>query len=294
MISSYVSENGDMKAIIPKYEVPCSYKEIETEIVKNMKDNFKSEIKERVAQLKNRKLGCEIEGLLDYRCISEEYCTNNSIRLKNALHLKDLAESSTPEVKPILYYYSVEQFLNFFLHSIMKISAIPSHGITVIPCEEILQTKIKIRKEGFFSRLVNVYWLFGEHSVFSPIERKYGFGKTEPDYCDNDHNFALPKEKKFTEFTLFDLINQDFLSIDVISSCLRNLILLYVGSHFARYTPYLWKEVLDGQTTSVLVNFKEAYSEYENVIIRHIQTLEGFRRFGFYERGLRWTIPYSS
>lgn len=266
------------KRIVPQYETPFTYRQIETEIV----TAFSSRIKESVdhylnAKTTNQKNG-EIQGLLDVSCITEDYAITNATRLKNALHLKNLGDISTPEVIPILYFYSAEQLLNFFAYSIAKVpTPRNTHGISVKANEIIEQTMVTINPDGFFARIVDVYSMLNHYSIFSPIGIKYEFGANEPTYLVNDHDFALTKEKKIT---LLDLINYNSLT-DIISLDLRNLLLLYVSSHFARYSPYLWKQVIDGIKTGLITHFKRAYSEYHYVAIKHIQALESLRK-GYY------------
>lgn len=266
------------KRIVPEYETPYTYKIIETEIISKLADSVKKSVNgyldAKTSLLKN----IEIQGILDLTWINDEqYVFENATRLRNALHMKNLGDKSTPEIVPILYYYSAEQLMNFFVYSLVKVPMPKNtHGISVSPNKEIENTVITIKPTGFFARIVDVYSMLNNYSIFSPIELKYEKGATRGTFVVNEHSFALTDEK---EFTLLELINQK--STNITSLDLRNLILIYAGSHFSRYSPYLWKQVVDGIKTGLITNFRKAYSEYHYMIIKHIQALESLRK-GYY------------
>lgn len=280
-----------LRDILPEYELPFTYGIIVKEMTEKLENVHRDAITSYISAKTSTIKEIEIQGFLDAGWVNDKpYLFDNVTRLKNALQLKNLGDSASPELKPIMYYYSCEQFMNFFVNSIVKIpSPKNNHGISISPEKNILETRIIMRPSGFFSRLVDVYTIFNENSIFSPLKSEYSQDDRKFIYDVNSHDFALTKEIKFT---LDDLLKLD-LKYDIISSDLRNIIILYVASHFARYTPSSWKGILDGIKNGLMIHFGKIYSEYDYVIIKHIQTLDDLRRGSYYGKLHQPNVPQS-
>jgi hypothetical protein len=256
----------------PLYYLPNTFKKIEKSIVNTLIQLGYPTICQAYAMEKESLLDkIEFPHLVTMKDLDDKFVFDRVAQFRHASLFKNLAENSSVEVKPILMYYSMEQMLNSFCKCIVKFKGSkPNHGITVNYSDSLYDTKIIIEKRGFFSRTVDTYSILGTNSVFSALKFRQVPYLDSIDYYENTHKFAL---KKTVELSLGDLINTP--PEDKISSDLRTVLLLYIGSAFSRYRPYLWNRIISGIDNDIILHINRSYANYNFIFRKLIIALNG-------------------
>jgi hypothetical protein len=259
----------------PLFYLPNTFKTIEQNIVQTLSKSDYAMLCNVYSMEKEILLNkIERPTIITKDDIDDKFIFDRVAQLRHAALFKDLASNSSAEVKPILMYYSIEQMMNFFSRCLMKFNGIrTNHGITIHYNESIYETKIILEKMGFFARTVDSYSILGFNSVFSAL-----LFRSIPylgciDYYENSHSFAI---RNSIEITLKDLIENP-LNNDIISADLRTIILIYLGSAFARYRPFLWYRIMSGIDNDIILHINRGYDDYNFIFKKIIIALNALR-----------------
>ena len=206
----------------------------------------------------------------------DELSYQNTRFLKNSFELWEWTQKVTDFIKPILFYYSWQQFSAFFIYTLFKWPS-PSrgHGVACTFGEsgEIEEIKIEFRKMGFFRRLVDTFVVLGNPTAYGswiPLGAKQGLIFKENRI---DSGISIDKMKLVN---ILDFDPQKFYSkfksmypnkyygphVDVL---LTDFLLIFIASNIARYRPQLWNNVLDGKgkiEAEFNLRAKKAYRNY--------------------------------
>lgn len=58
----------------------------------------------------------------------------------------------------------------------------------------------------------------------------------------------------------------------------KNYILIFTACNLARYNPYLWKDIYEGKSTDLFINFQEAINSVENIVEKIYNQLKSWEK----------------
>jgi hypothetical protein len=218
----------------------------------------------------------------------DEYVIRNSTFLKNSKIFLDIGKNLYWDTKPLLIYYSSSYLLSFFINSFIAFEPISKHHGLRFDIEKNDLKTIKIYLcNGLFSRIVKSLSFIFYDSVFSdyfidfsglPLskENKVGFIENTNKFSINNNYFLLDdllndvtKEKlrnlssNMGFHHYFHLRKDRFISSSLL---LKNYILIFIACGLARYNPKIWKEIYEGKTSDLFINFQKALESTENIV----------------------------
>lgn len=149
--------------------------------------------------------------------------------------------------------------------------------------------KIKFDKYGLFQRTIKAFTIVSDNSIFSDylifqIPNSNSSNK-KVELFKNFNKFSIEDKKQFlltellhnlTESELNAYFNKLNLKIKQKSTykkrfinnslLLKDYILIFTACNLARYDPYLWKDIYEGKSTGLFINFQEAINSVENIV----------------------------
>lgn len=218
---------------------------------------------------------------------------SNVSYLRNAKEFYFQAIRANNQTKPIFFYYSNLFLTTYLMNSTLSFNKkIPHHGIYVNIKFNGNKPNItfELRKFGFFPRLVDTLTVLGFQSSFSPIfiinnNKKDGVKYLHNKYC----KFSMHVNEKFlfTDLTQYKIqndlqeirgeiglcneFNRNFKSA---TNFLIDYIIIFISNNIARYNPYLWNEILKGESDDLIKHIENSYNNVEDKI-RFIRSVEG-------------------
>jgi hypothetical protein len=235
----------------------------------------------------------------------------NSTFLKNAQIFSDVSKTLYWDTRPILSYYSVSYLLSFFINSIAifpQETKTHHHGLRLIFTDKIDNLKIKYHESGgLFHRIVKTFSFIFNGSIFSDYLIDYTDGtkrgKDQVELYNNSNIFSIEqeKEKSFLIKDLFELsttklidsynkielrwmhteMKKRYISSSIL---LKNYILIFAACSLARYNPFLWKKIYEGESSDYFLHYKNAIEYIEDMasfISDELERLEHKHRNGF-------------
>lgn len=229
------------------------YKDFQRKIIKKLMQKKKADLEKYKAKTSDYPRVILEQNL-------EELSYQNTIFLRNSFELWEWTQRVTDFIKPILFYYSWQQFNAFFIYTLFKWPR-PSrgHGVACtfggLKPSEIEEIKVEFRKMGSFRRLVDTFVVLGNPTAYGPwipLGKKQGLIFKENKI---DSRISIDKMKlvnilefdpqKFYEKFKSMYPNRHYgFHIDVL---LTDFLLVFIASNIARYRPQLWNNVLDGK-----------------------------------------------
>ena len=216
---------------------------------------------------------------------------SNVAYLRNAKEFYFQAIRANNQTKPIFFYYSNLFLSTYLMNSTLFFNKkIPHHGIYInIKFNENEQDiRFELPQFGFFPRLVDTLTVLGFQSSFSPIfivnNEKDGEKYLYNTWC----KFSMSTNKKFSFTDLiqyqiqYDLneikgeigeshkFNRNFKKA---TNYLINYIIIFISNNIARYNPYLWNEILKGESNDLIKHIENSYNNIEDEI-RFIKSVE--------------------
>lgn len=192
---------------------------------------------------------------LIHSCDQEDLVRQNTILLRNSHEFWELSQQVTESVKPILHYYSYQQFSAFFIYTLFKWPMRSSgHGMSCILNADMKEIAVKFRKTGFFKRLVDTLIVLGNPTAFgSCIPFRSGEGVF---FGENNIDLRMPTDKvnlgdildfKPSEFTKKFKSKYPNTNYDrALDYRLTDYLVVFIASNIARYRPALWRTIIDG------------------------------------------------
>jgi len=192
----------------------------------------------------------------------------NVIFLKQAHNFGQLASKAIIEVKPLLLYYAENQLFAFFIYSIFHFNH-PSigHGLSMNG-STYDNIGIKIKKSGFFQRIINTYTILGSSWIFSPCQRTSSNGI---EVLDGDYTFT--KEPTISLKKLIQIKNNSKPNPDGYVFDQLDFLFLFLASSLARYKPDMWHSIVSGEHGGEIAYFKQTFTRFESLWNRLIHTL---------------------
>ncbi len=187
------------------------------------------------------------------------------------------AQGLTDRVKPIIFYYSWQQFNAFFIYTLLKwSSSSKGHGVFCNFKEtdplNISRIQIEFNDKGFFRRLVDTFVILGSPTAYAPwIPLQEG---ERLKFEENTIHSRIPFKAELVDILNFN--PEDFFRkfksmypekfydkyVDVL---LTDYLLIFVSSNIARYKPQLWANVLVGKgemEATLNLRVKDAYEHF--------------------------------
>lgn len=244
------------------------YKTFQTKIINRLMKKKKADLEEYKTKTRDYPRAIHEEDL-------EKLAYQNTIFLKNSLELWQEAQKVTDSIRPILIYYSWQQFSAFFIYTLFK-WPMPSqgHGVLPILSEEIGEVQIEFRETGFFRRLVDTFVVLGHPTAYAawiPLGSRQGLV-----FVENQIDSRIPIGRgKLVSILDSDArgFEKDFKSKfpnryygSHVDNLLTDFLVVFLASSFARYRPQLWNDVLDGKgeiESKFNLRAKNAYRNYD-------------------------------
>jgi len=207
----------------------------------------------------------------------KKLATQNTVFLMNAHELWQEAQSLTDRVKPIIFYYSWQQFSAFFIYTLLKwSSSSKGHGVS---CDfkdadplNISEIQIEFYDKGFFRRLIDTLVLLGRPTAYAawiPLQEDKGLN-----FEKNTFQSKISSQAGLSD--ILDFNPEDFYRefksmypekvydkyVDVL---LTDYLLAFLSSNIARYKPQLWANVLLGKgrmEAELNLRVKDAYEHF--------------------------------
>ena len=231
--------------------------------------------------------------------ITAEQADDIAVRINAAGQYLALATEADELVRPVLLYYScanvvAAQCRSFFTWEKYR----EAHGLSCDGGTDVWTTRVTIKKNGAFARLVTTMFLLtGKPTPFDRLVA-YSQGPTasgQKETNDPVHQLTL------RELADFDLVAKDLavgeafglqggVATSEISFYVDTMV-LFAASHLARYKPVLWRSVLDGRTNDSRLVFDDAFERYSmfgfDRVLAILAEPEKAR-----QQGIGWTVEY--
>ena len=237
----------------------ASFKATFVEDPKYQPDNYS---KTKVAQGITTDLPSRMDSLVSSKVSAERHGYELASFLRETLQFNDIGKTVDESVKPILAYYSATMLFEFFTRSIFHFNnPSSSHGLSLKVDQGLAPENqvLSIKRGGEFQRIVDTLALLDIATDFKPME-----------YVKKQFELSSSKLSYFTKpkMTMGELIElrQKASDDEAHKSMTRDLLdylLLYSGSVFARYHPYIWHEVVEGRTSAMIAPFRLAMGRAE-------------------------------
>ncbi len=195
------------------------------------------------------------------------------------------------DVKPVMLHYSTMYLLDFFSRTWLKCEPSAGHGLKMIdngPRTNPEQIKIQILKKGFFSRVVDSFYIMGQSSLFSN-DTEMGTQKY----------FMITEEKWFPEFekkgylsepkvslgellSIYTTLKTDRVRIAMVNKILTGYLILFLISSISRYKARSWFDIRNNRSLNnkiELVNYDFISMWIPELILQ----MEIFNRVGKYQ-----------
>lgn len=245
------------------YSLRHTYEEKERQIVANLIELGMPKI---ISLLRSKKIETTKYDLpYPLNEITEKLIDQNITFLKQAKILRDIAISSDPLVKPILYYYSERALLAFFINSLVDVQQ-PKyhHGLAMKNLDACDKAIIHFQDTGFLPKTLDVFSIIGINSLFSP--RLW----SNNEFMKNNRPYACVSDRSLS---IRELLEADLGGYHL-SHDIRNFILLFAASNFARYNPVVWNRILGGYGTDLNLTIEKTYSEFDAFFYKILAALE--------------------
>jgi hypothetical protein len=203
---------------------------------------------------------------------SEEFIIQNDKFYQQARYFGELAKNAIAETKPLVIHYAQQSLFGFFVYSTLSYTASSSkHGLGIVWDPDYHNVKVRIRKSGFFPRIIDCYSLLDADTGFAiaSYNRKpdgtYAFVRST-----NSNGFSEESALSLAQLTQRrqEIANRNGHHIDVI-----DYLLIFIASSLARYKPFLWDKVVKGEHGTELVVFKKAFDRFELLHTRLVKAL---------------------
>ena len=254
---------------------PYGYREITKNIKKILLNSNFEKLLDEYKKIKNSVGLGDVPTLVsDHALDSHGYQIENTIHLSQALNLGMLAKDAIPAVKPFLYHYAENSLFAFFSYTLFQYQEhANNHGLHIMWDVNIDAIKVRIDKHGMFSRILDVYFLLGHDTHFSPFKHKtLEDGKIEFEV--NTHVLSIINEPSLTIKELIELRSSQVQSmsnghiVDMI-----DFVLLFFASSLSRYRPNHWQEIVTGLGGKEFPWFNLAFDRFELLHKRLAKTL---------------------
>lgn len=262
----------DFQLFVNELLLPAGYMKTAKEIKTNLQKLHYQKIMQEYSDEKNRIMNTNEPITLntDADLTSQEFLIQNTTFFSQAKYFGDIAKNSTPETKPLLFYYAEISLYAFFIYSLFTYpTPSKSHGLTVDWKSNLKDTKVKILKKGFFSRIVDCYSILECETHFSILtydtsSKKLGETKYQHSLL-NEPSLTLEELIKLRESLGNDANGHYYDVID--------FILIFFASSMARYKPYFWHKIIKGQEGTEFAWFTKAFDRFDLLWIRLMKTL---------------------
>lgn len=255
-----------------------SYKVFQTKIFKELVQKKKTDLE----KYKTKKLMKREKDDYPYAILAqdlEKLAHQNIIFLRNANQLWSEAKNVTDSIRPILLYYSWQQFNAFFIYTLFNWGK-PSQGhgvrynLGVEKPDEIEGISIEFHNNGFFRRLVDTFVVLGNPSAYGPW---IPLGENQGLFFEENR---IESRLTLNKMKLVDVLKFDPQKFDLefksiypkryygshIDTLLTDFLLIFIASNIARYRPHLWQDILIGKgniDAEYNLKLKKAYRNYD-------------------------------
>lgn len=226
-----------------------TYKECQRKIIENLFRRKKGDIERYKTKTR------------DYprliRNEDQEYLVRqNTIFLRNSHEFWEQSQEVTEFLKPILYYYSYQQFSAFFIYTMFKWPMRSSgHGISCSLNADMEEIAVEFRDTGFFKRLVDTLIVLGNPTAYgSWIPFGSGEGVV---FRENNVDLRMPTDKvnlvdilDFKPFAFAEEFKSKYPNAHYdrgLDYRLTDYLVVFIASNIARYRPALWRTIIDGR-----------------------------------------------
>ena len=225
-----------------------TYKEIQRKIIENL-------LKRKRDAIESFKTKTADYPRLIRNDDQEDLVRQNTILLRNSHEFWEQSQEVSEFVKPILYYYSYQQFSAFFIYTMFKWPMRSSgHGMNCSLNDNMNEITVKFCNTGFFKRLVDTLIVLGNPTAFGsciPFKSEDGFV-----FGENNIDLRMPNDEvnlgeildfKPSAFAKEFKLKYPNESYDRgFDYRLIDYLVVYIASNIARYRPALWRTIIDG------------------------------------------------
>lgn len=262
-------------------KLPYYYKKFQQEIIENFRKKKKQDLEKYKSKTPDYPRAITKRDLI-------KLADNNTIFLRNSHDLWKETQNVTDLIKPILFFYSWQQFAAFFIYTLFKWpNPARGHGVHYHSGknpDNLREVTIEFQNKGFFRRLVDSFVILGHPTAYgSSIPMP---AKTEMTYRENQIGLKIPIGKiKFVKILDFkpSEFNREFKKkfprkyygahIDVL---LTDFLIVFVASNIARYRPKLWNSILEGkqeEEAKFKLRVEGAYKRFNTGLISFFTTV---------------------
>jgi hypothetical protein len=162
------------------------------------------------------------------------------------------------DVKPVMLHYSAIYLLDFFSRTWLKCESSTRHGLKMINegTEKPEGVKVQILPKGFFSRIVDSFYIMNQESLFSSDDesgfRKYynlSDGKWYPD-LEKKKYLNRPKIGLGELLSVYELLKKEKVKSLIANQILTGYLILFLVSSISRYKAKYWSEIRNNRRLS--------------------------------------------
>jgi hypothetical protein len=241
--------------------------------------------------------------------INVETANDLAVRVDIATQYLQLSKQADALVRPILLYYSFANITGALSNSYFSWNKYRRiHGLKIDNAKDVWKTKITIKNNGSFPRLViTLFLLTGNPTPFDslvtyqakpvlhtgPGEALENFGKVE--IGNPIKEITLAEIAKFDFETHDNNVKSTFGLHKGTGVCetafLNDGLLLFVACSLARYRPLEWRNVLDGRLNDARLIFEDAFERYADFGFDRILSLMS-NPLKVNQNGIGWNSHY--
>jgi len=255
-------------------KLPYGYRQISKKIRETLRVNgYPAKLESYCAVKQELGINDYPRMISDHLGESDEFVIQNIKFYQQAKYFGELAKNAIPETKPLVIHYAEQSLFAFFVYSIFSYpTSSTKHGLEIVWNTDYKDIKVRIRKYGFFPRIIDCYSIFEANTGFAIAhysrkdDNTYAFVKST-----NDNAFSQESALSLTQLTQRREeigTNRNGFVYDVI-----DYLLIFIASSLARYKPFLWDKVVKGEQGTELVMFNKAFDRFELLHTRLVNAL---------------------
>jgi hypothetical protein len=155
------------------------------------------------------------------------------------------------DVKPVMLHYSAIYLLDFFSRTWLHCGSSTGHGLIMVDdgAEKSEEIKVQISKKGFFSRIIDSFYIMNQSSLFSNDDET-GFQKyldsTKKEWLPNLEKKRYVSEPKISLSELlnnYDMLKNSQANVTMANKILTGYLALFLISSISRYKAKFWFEI---------------------------------------------------
>ena len=155
------------------------------------------------------------------------------------------------DVKPVMLHYAAIYLLDFFSRTWLNCESSTRHGLKMINegTEKPDGVKVQILPKGFFSRIVDSFYLMNQQNFFSNDDET-GYRKNF-NICSGKWYPVLEKKKYLNRpkitlgelLSYYELLKDERIKSSIANKILTGYLILYLVSSISRYKAKDWSEI---------------------------------------------------